>query len=160
MLVAADVMSSDVITVHRSAPLATISSFLERMHVRYLPVVDDDGRVVAVISDREIHRAQGHADRVADAVSGELCCAGPADDLLDVVRLMIEHKVGAVPIVEPGGRAIGIVTYVDALRAMADDPGDEEPALEVIDLPRTRRRRARRERRLLRRDTDPERRSS
>lgn len=43
------------------------------------------------------------------------------DDVVEAIDLMIEHRIGAVPVVEPGtGELLGIVSYVDALRAARD----------------------------------------
>jgi CBS domain-containing protein len=42
----------------------------------------------------------------------------PGDDLVEAIDLMIEHQIGAVPVVESGStELVGIVSYVDALRA-------------------------------------------
>ena len=42
----------------------------------------------------------------------------PGDDLVEAIDLMIEHRIGAVPVVDDGGtELVGIVSYVDALRA-------------------------------------------
>ena len=132
---AADVMSRDLITVTRQTPFDGVGAILHRMHVRHLPVVEEDGTLVGMLSDRDLHHAQAGASLVGDVLGPELLYARPFDDLLDVVRLMIDHRVGAIPIVDVRGRAIGIVSYVDALRAMADEPDADEPALEEIDVP-------------------------
>ena len=50
---------------------------------------------------------------------------GPDDPLSDVVELMLEHRVGAVPVVGPEGRLVGIVSYIDVLRHLAGDLADE-----------------------------------
>ena len=45
----------------------------------------------------------------------------PESDVTEVVDLMIEHKIGALPVVEPGSlKLLGIVSYVDVLRAARD----------------------------------------
>ena len=132
---AAEVMSRDLITVTRQTPFDRVGAILHRMHVRHLPVVDEDGTLVGMLSDRDLHHAQAGASWVGEVLGAELLYARPSDDLLDIVRLMIDHRVGAIPIVDEGGHAIGIVSYVDALRAMADEPDAEEPALEEIDVP-------------------------
>lgn len=134
MTTAADVMSQDLITINATTPFAKIGAILERMHVRHLPVVDDDGRLVGMVSDRDVHRVHAVAERAGDALGAELLFATPGDDLLDIVRLMIDHRVGAIPIVDDAGRAIGIVSYVDALRVMAEEPDRDDPPLEVIDV--------------------------
>jgi len=54
-----------------------------------------------------------------DLMQPDVICVEPETDLGDVVELLIEHKIGAVPVVEPDTQAIvGIISYIDVLRAM------------------------------------------
>ena len=127
-------MSTDLISVTRETPLDEAARLLERMHVHHLPVVNHAGALIGMVGPRELRRgAHGH---VGDVIGREMILADAGDDILDVARLMIEHHVEAVPIVDDTGRAIGIVSYVDALDAMASEiERDEDPLAEVIELP-------------------------
>jgi CBS domain-containing protein len=61
--------------------------------------------------------------------------AAASDDLLDVIRLMVDHHIGAIPIVDDRGQVIGVITDVDALRAIADELDGEDAAVEVLEIP-------------------------
>ena len=61
------------------------------------------------------------ATPVARVMTPEVVTVGPDDDVEDLVDLMLENRVGAVPVVEgAAGRVVGIVSYVDLLRAFRD----------------------------------------
>jgi CBS domain-containing protein len=100
--------------------------------VRHVPIVEEE-RLVGIISDRDLRAVMppvlARFDRpeqvervlsqpVSQLMSSDVLTVGPDDELQEVVDLMIEHKIGAVPVVEPGSaKLLGIVSYVDVLRA-------------------------------------------
>jgi acetoin utilization protein AcuB len=60
-------------------------------------------------------------------MSADVVAVGPEAELGAIVDLLIEHRVGAVPVVKPeSGELIGIVSYVDVLAALRDSLDDEE----------------------------------
>jgi len=114
----------------------TVGKVLERLFeldVRHLPIVDD-GRLVGIVSDRDLRDvtarlvSQGVVERtrcltapVADIMSSDVLSVEPETDLGEVVDLMIEHRVGALPVVaSENDELVGIVSYVDVLRAARD----------------------------------------
>lgn len=92
-----------------------------------LPVVDSgSGRVVGVVTDRDIAtRAVAHGrlpqSYVSDVMSRDPRCCSPADDIETVQRIMAEHQVRRVPIVDEEGYCIGIIAQADlALHNLPD----------------------------------------
>lgn len=104
------------------------------LDVRHLPIVND-GELVGIISDRDLRDvtsrlvAEGETeinrvlDRpISDLMSADVLSVDPETELEEVVDLMIEHRVGALPVVSPGtDELVGIVSYVDVLRAARDN---------------------------------------
>jgi acetoin utilization protein AcuB len=109
---------------------------LFELDVRHLPVVDEQGELVGVLSDRDLREysqpyemqfenltstSEREATPVSDIMQGDVISAHPEDDVTDIIDMMIDQKIGAVPIVDPlDGNLVGIVSYIDILRAAAD----------------------------------------
>ncbi len=63
---------------------------------------------------------------VVNVMSADVIFVEPETELSDVVDLLIESKVGALPVVQPDTRAVvGIVSYIDVLRALREDIEEE-----------------------------------
>jgi len=129
-----DVMSRDVHTVKRNDELAIADALMKQARVRHLPVLDEDGEVCAVVSQRDLFRgallrALGYGARaeelmlkqvpVKDAMSSEIHTTTPDTPVADAARVMIERRIGCLPVVE-NGRLVGIVTETDFVRLVAE----------------------------------------
>ncbi len=84
---------------------------------RSLPVLDE-GTLVGIITDRDIREHAGRLEdtKVALAMTKEVMTVKPDTSIWDAARLMIDHKVGGLPVVEDG-QLVGIVTTIDLLKA-------------------------------------------
>jgi CBS domain-containing protein len=113
-----------------------------------VPIVDDTGRVVGIVTDRDLTVRAIAEGRDGETKLSELMTASPAscnqdDDLRDVEQRMAELQVRRIPIVDAGGRCLGIISQADIARAASIDDGvvtGEEIALvvEQISQPRHR----------------------
>lgn len=125
-------MTPNPATAEAATSVRAVMRRLIDLDVRHIPIVDD-GALVGIVSDRDLREvtsrlvAEGETrlDRVldrpvADIMSADVVSVNPETDLEEVVDLMIEHKVGALPVVSPGDELVGIVSYVDVLRAARD----------------------------------------
>src|SRR5579862_5046162 len=121
---AIDVMTERPRTISRDSTVAAAARMIEDLEIRHLPVVDENGELVGMISDRDLRGevADGggppRSTRIRDVMNGDVVQALPDDELGEVARLMIDNRIGAVPIVDERGALIGIVSYVDLLRSM------------------------------------------
>ncbi len=132
-MLAEEIMTRDPRTIPTSATIADAVDALETMHVRHVPVVDDRGILVGIVSDRDLGPLM--KTFIIDAVVErmpyppdersvtEVMTAAPAalrDDALltEIIDTLIEERIGAVPIVDDANHVIGIVSYVDLLKAL------------------------------------------
>lgn len=137
---ARDVMTPNPMTIRSQATVAEAWDLMGEMEIRHVPVVDD-GTLVGMLSDRDLGRfdvtrllvAEGAdalrqelATPVAKVMSLDVIAAEPETELGDIVDVLVEHKVGALPVVHPDTRElVGIISYVDVLRALQDLLGEE-----------------------------------
>lgn len=136
-----DVMTRKPFTIDPEAPVGTAIAIMTEQKIRHLPVVDERGAVVGIVTDRDLRSAalapalEQHLSqearrrlrsigaalddlRVKHAMTWHPVTARPDMALTQAAALMLERNVGSLPIVENGG-VVGILTERDALRALA-----------------------------------------
>lgn len=137
-----------IMTLHPEviASTATAAEAGQRMvsaRLRHLPVVDHGGVLVGILSDRDLRgpvvggdepRAAPALDApVASLMTREVATAGPDDEVGAVARTIVSRRIGAVPVVDADGRPVGIVSFVDVLRRLAEDAEADARAVDRID---------------------------
>jgi acetoin utilization protein AcuB len=129
-----DRMTRPVATVHPEIPVTTAAGLMRRHLLRHLPVVDRRGRLVGIVTDRDLRqvvfrpalrdrlRNVGELLRtltVSDIMTREVIIVKPGARIDEASRLMHEHKFGALPVVERG-RLVGIITETDVLTVLEE----------------------------------------
>lgn len=143
-MVVAELMTCDVVTVGAGTSLANAAALLAVRRIRHLPVVRD-GRLVGMITDRDLKRvmpslvSQG-GKREYDAVmqtttverimSREPAAVSPLCDAADALRLIVQNRYGALPVVE-AGEVVGIVSERDFLCLLLDHLSDGRERCDV-----------------------------
>lgn len=121
-----DLMTKDPISV---APAATVQDVMDLMmdkDIRHVPIVEG-GELIGMISDRDLRQiswtavVDGGPARltvpVSSLMSGDPISVGEEADHTELIDIMIEQKVGAVPVVDDADkRLVGIVSYMDVLK--------------------------------------------
>lgn len=129
----ADWMQRKPITIKPQETLRTAWQLLRQYRIRHLPVVEK-GRLVGIVTDRDIRRAlqldatslEFHElldllDRVKvrDIMSTKIITVTPETPVEEAARIMVEMKIGCLPVLE-GERPVGIITENDLLKALVD----------------------------------------
>jgi CBS domain-containing protein len=113
---------ADVITIWPGASLRSAVERMTKRNVGALVVVDDDGKVVGMLAEREVVRALADSaeralnESVSDVMSVRPITCGPEDRLADLMAVMTEHRVRHLPVVEQG-RLLGLVSIGDLVKA-------------------------------------------
>jgi CBS domain-containing protein len=112
-----DLMTTALITVHAHEPVSGAHAEMQVGVVRHLPVIDDRGRLVGVLSDRDVLRALGHRPprRVADVMTRGVVTVRPEAMAHEAASIMLEQKIGSVLVVDEEGTLVGMVTQTDYL---------------------------------------------
>jgi len=116
---------------------------MQRLGLRHLPVVDEAGRLVGMLSDRDLRgpmvglidgvAAPSPATSIATLMTVDVVTAAPDDELGVVARRIVDRRIGAVPIVDSSGAPIGIISYIDVLRRLADEAEQDARAIDLMD---------------------------
>jgi CBS domain-containing protein len=112
-----DAMTSDVKTATPSQSLTDAAKLMKEEDVGSIPIVDGE-RLVGVVTDRDIvvrgiaDGSDPHAIRVGDIASRDVVTVRPDDDLDEALRLMAQHQVRRLPVVEDG-QLVGVVATAD-----------------------------------------------
>ena len=138
-MITRDLMTKDPFTLTEQATLEDAAELMRERDIRHVPIVDREGALVGIVSDRDlgsldlgrligdagVEGVRAHlATSVIKVMTPEVITVGPEDGLDEVVDLMLESRVGAVPVVEAHSRrVVGIVSYVDVLRAFRNAQG-------------------------------------
>jgi CBS domain-containing protein len=115
----ADLMTPRPATVRDRALLEKAVVEMETLDVRHLPVVDAAGRVVGMLSDRDVRRWVGRGMRgalVSQAMTREVLVVAPETLAREAAVLMMDRKIGGLPVVDERETLVGIVTETDFLR--------------------------------------------
>lgn len=142
---ASDIMSPDPEVVTPDETLQRAAAMMKERDVGIIPVVEDRSsmKLAGVITDRDIvvrHVAEGHREdcSVGAHLSGDnVETVGPEAEIEEVTRLMQRRKVRRIPVVEEGGRLIGIISQADVT---PQDPRMVAETVEKISEPASLRR--------------------
>ena len=128
-----DLMTAKPITVDSETPMLEARQRMVRERIRHLVVVEE-GRVVGIVTDRDIRlNLPSPATSlsvweinfllakltVGGVMSSSVLVVEPDRPAAEAARIMLDHKIGALPVVEDG-RLVGIVTESDFVRAIAE----------------------------------------
>lgn len=126
-------MTRNVITVTSDTSMMKASKILKENRIRRLPVVDADGRLVGIISDRDIKEASPSKATtldmhelyylVSEIKVKDIMTRDPvtvrANDTVETVALqMIEKRIGGLPVIDDNGKLIGIISDSDVFKVL------------------------------------------
>lgn len=124
---------ADPITLEASMTMADVRTLMARHSFSSFPVVEKDGRVVGIVTSRDVWFDPSDATPIASLMTRQVITASVAASNAEVADLMRKHKVKQIPLVDSGGRIKGLKTVKD-LRSATDAPTatkDEDGRLRV-----------------------------
>jgi len=126
-----ELMSGGLITVRRETPVLEARDLVVKERIRHLLVTDVGGSLVGIVTDRDIRlnlpsRATSLSVweinhlltklTVGEVMTRSVITVGPDRPAREAARLMLDHKIGALPVLDDG-RLVGIITETDIVRA-------------------------------------------
>jgi CBS domain-containing membrane protein len=129
-----DIMTAEVTTLGRNDSLLVAKDIMNLGRVRHFPVVDEDGTLVGVVSQRDLYKAslgsvmkygeKAQRDFLAGISVKEVMSDPPITiashaSVQEAARLMLEKKIGCLPVLE-GPQLVGLVTESDMLKLIVE----------------------------------------
>ena len=145
-----DVMTTDVVTTNKATSYKQIARIMSEQKVNAVPVIAKDGHVAGIVSEADVlrkeernfrrlgtglprrtrrERAQADARTAAELMTSPVITIHPEAPLGAAARLLNGHRIRRLPVVDPAGKLIGIVSRRDLLSVFLRP--DEEIAAEV-----------------------------
>jgi acetoin utilization protein AcuB len=128
------IMTTRLVTVELDDTLKTVRDIFDAMKFHHLLVVDEDRKLCGVVSDRDLLRAVSPYlgsvsettrdmatlnKRVHQVMTRKPITLRAEAEVTEAVRVLLEHRVSCVPVVDEAFRAVGIVSWRDVLRSLA-----------------------------------------
>ena len=133
-----DVMTKNPLVMTPAETIGQADELMTENRIRQLPVVDE-GALLGIITDRDIRsflaqsalveaeeRAKVLRTKVTEIMTAEPLTLAPDEDLREAVELLIDEKIGGIPVVDHAEGLVGIVTYVDVLRCFLNCLEEEQ----------------------------------
>lgn len=99
--------------LHTSDTVEDALGLLMEHRVRHLPVVDDDERLVGMMSEDQLMQAGGPDDVIDSLLAVRPVSVSPSDHIFDAARAMVEHGLSTVPVADSEGHYIGLIKRHD-----------------------------------------------
>lgn len=124
-------VAENLCKVTEDADCQYVASIMADYNVGSVMVVDNDGRVIGICTDRDLAirlLAEGKSFQtpVGEVMSRDVKCAHPDDDLQQVEELMEHYKVRRVPIVNDKNELVGFISTADLARRAPKDVSEHE----------------------------------
>jgi acetoin utilization protein AcuB len=133
-------MTTKVITITPDTPIVNARDLLREHNIKQLPVVDKEGKLVGILTDRDIRSAWASPATTlsiyeltyvlqkltVESVMVRKVITTTADATVErAARIMHDHKIGSLPVVE-GDKLVGIITNTDLMEVLLDALGIED----------------------------------
>jgi acetoin utilization protein AcuB len=134
-----DVMTKNPLAMTPSETIGEADEVMTEHRIRQLPVVEGSA-LLGIITDRDIRsfladsplldsarREKALGTEIREVMTAHPLTLSPDDTLRDAVELLVEDKIGGIPVVDEAEGLVGIVTYVDVLRCFLNGLDEETP---------------------------------
>lgn len=125
-------MTAKVLTAHKDDGIRQTFFRMRENAVRHMPVINDEGKLVGIISDRDLRRPEWVDEApdlshiynleddmlVRDLMSKNVMVAHTYESIYKATKVLLEHRYGALPVLNKEGDLVGILSALDLLKAL------------------------------------------
>ncbi len=111
-------MIYDPVTITRGSTVADALAMMKEYHIGGIPVVDDEGKLVGIVTNRDLRFERNLNSLVDDVMTKEnLVTTTQSTDLHEAAEILQKYKIEKLPVVDKDNHLIGLVTYKDITKA-------------------------------------------
>ncbi len=111
-------MITDPVTIQAGATVADALAMMEEYHIGGIPVVDGDRKLVGIVTNRDLRFETDSTRPIEEVMTRDnLVTTSQSTDLEEAARILQQHKIEKLPVVDSEGRLLGLVTYKDITKA-------------------------------------------
>jgi CBS domain-containing protein len=126
-----EIMTKDVCSCSPGTNAASVAEIMLTRNCGSLPVVEDGGRVVGIVTDRDLFVALGTGNRrpaemsVGEIMSRDLAFCNPSSDVRNAMKTMAQRQLRRLPVVDESGALKGILSLGDVALRVGDDLSED-----------------------------------
>ena len=139
-------MTTPAVTITPETPFQEALKLMRDKKFRRLPVVDSAGKIVGIVSERDmLHASPSPATslsvwevnyllwklKISDIMTHNVLTINQDTPIEDAANLMVTHKIGGVPVVDNSGKVVGVITETDIFKAFVEMLGGGEHGLRL-----------------------------
>ena len=119
-----DRMNVRPVTIRADAAYEDALRLMQDRALHHLPVLDDEGQLVGIVAERDLLLAAMHylqtPVEVAQVMHRDVVTTRPDAPIAEAAALMVDHRIGGLPVVDGGAGVIGVITETDIIRAFVE----------------------------------------
>ena len=142
-----DRMSAPVITVGPDTPFPDALKLMQKHQYRRLPIVNADGVLVGIVSERDLlHASPSPASslsvwemnyllaklKVGQLMTKEVISVTPEMPIEIAARMLVEHRIGGMPVLDDKRHVVGVITETDIFKAFVEMLGTGIPGVRLM----------------------------
>ncbi len=111
-------MIYDPVTIRRGSTVADALNMMKEYHIGGIPVVDEDRKLVGIVTNRDLRFEQNPLRPIDEVMTkDDLVVTNQSTNLEEAARILQQHKIEKLPVVDSDNRLVGLVTYKDITKA-------------------------------------------
>ena len=132
-MLVANWMSKTLVTLDPDSTMSQAARLIREHHISHLPVIDKNGRLKGIVSDRDVKRASASDAttlsvhelayllsrmKIIDIMTRDPVTVGPYDTVEEAAMIMLERGISGMPVVDDSGAVVAMITQSDIFRAL------------------------------------------
>lgn len=139
-------MTRNPVLCHPDLPVTDAFDLIKKEHIRRIPVTDKNGKLVGIVSDKDLMRVSPSPAttlsayeipyllakvKVNDVMTKHVITVTEDTPIEDAARIMVDNKIGGLPVVNDAGVVVGIITETDIFKTFLELIGARKPGVRI-----------------------------